>query len=198
MKQRDFLADLCGVCMAALSGSAAAISNGDFSSGDLSGWTVNGSVNVIDWGFNTSGAGYTADLFAGLGAGVSTTLSQSFYLSAGEVLSGQAQWLGWDFLPNNDFGSVSIVNDASLLGNTLFSADIATFGDFGSSPLSSFSFTAPVGGFYTLTAAVANAGDNAFPSELQVANLATAVPELNVVWLLGSGLAAMGWRRRRA
>jgi len=185
------------VTCASTSVSASALSNGDFSSGDLSNWTSNGSVNVINSGFNTSGAGLTADLFAGLGVNIPTTLSQTFYLNAGDSLSGQAQWIGWDYLPNNDYGSVSI-QDASANTNTLFYADITTYGDFGASAVDNFSFIAPVSGDYTLTAAVANAGDNSSPSELQVANfVVTPVPIPGGLNLFVSALAAVLLQQRR-
>ncbi len=184
--------------LASAGASASPLVNGDFSTGDLSGWTSNGSVNVIDWGFNTTGSALTGDLFAGLGTDVPTTLTETFHLDAGDTFTGQAQWIGWDYLPNNDYGSVSIVDDTTTNSTTLFSGDIATYGDFGSSAVNSFQFIAPTTGDYTITAAVANAGDNSSPSELQVANFAvTAVPVPSAFWLFGTVLAGFAAGKRR-
>ena len=168
---------------------AGSITNGDFATGDLTGWTSAGPVSVGD-----NGTYKYASLFAGLGQNVYTTLSQTVHLDAGDVLSGNAQFLAHDYLPYNDDTFVSIN------GTNVFVSDVATVGDNGTSALTGFSFTALTGGDYTIVAGVENRMDNSYPSELQVSSfaVASAVPEPTSVALLGLGLLGFVASRRKS
>jgi len=170
---------------------AGTITNGDFATGNLNGWTATPNVSIRP---NGSG-GYLADLWSGLGKETYTTLTQQIYLNAGDTLNGWAKWLGHDYLPYNDDAFVS-------LGTTrLMSANIAQYGNYGSSPVLSFSFTAATSDWYVLAAGVRDIGDHLLPSELKVGGFVItshSAPEPATLALLGLGLglATLCLRRR--
>jgi PEP-CTERM motif len=167
---------------------AGVITNGNFATNDLSGWSSNGDVTV----FNDGGTN-VALLLAGLGQDVYTTLSQTLHLDAGNVLSGSAQFFSKDLLPFNDDAFVSIN------GVTLFFSNVAVLGNSDSSALTSFSFTALTAGDYVLTAGVTNRRDNRNASELDVRDfaVAAAVPEPTTLALFGLGLLGIAVARRK-
>ena len=184
MKTKILAVVLAFAANAAFAGS---ITNGDFASGNLSGWTTNGgSVNV-----GTNSLGNFADLYAGLGTGVNTILSQTVFLDAGDVLSGSAQFFAHDYLPFNDNAFVSIN------GVDVFASSVAAVGNYGTSALTSFSWTALTTGDYVINAGVANQLDNGMPSELQVSNFGV-VPEPASIALMGLGFVGMAFLRRKA
>jgi len=170
--------------------SAGVIVNGDFGTSDFTGWETEGNVMV-------TGTVETkvAALYAGLGAGVYTTISQAIQLDAGDVLTGYAQFYAVDYMPYNDSSFVSIN------GMTLFARDVSNTGQANNSGAVKFSYTAATAGVYQLVAGVANIGDNVNSSYLNVWNFAIAnanqVPEPGNVALFGLGLFGAAAARRK-
>jgi len=170
--------------------SAGVIVNGDFGTGDFTGWETEGEVMV-------TGTVDTpiAALFAGRGEGVYTTISQAIKLDAGDVLTGYAEFYAVDYLPFNDTSFVSIG------GVTLFARDVANTGQSSSTGPVKFSYTAATAGVYQLVAGVANIRDNVNNSRLNVWDFAIAnandVPEPGSVALFGLGLFGAAAVRRK-
>ena len=170
--------------------SAGVIVNGDFGTGDFTGWETEGNVMV-------TGTVETpiAALFAGRGESLYTTISQAIKLDAGDVLTGYAEFYAVDYLPFNDTSFVSIG------GVTLFARDVANTGQSSSTGPVKFSYTAATAGVYQLVAGVANIGDNFNSSRLNVWDFAIAnanqVPEPGSIALFGLGLFGAAAVRRK-
>jgi len=201
------VASVVGMTMLSASPSQAAVLNGNFSSG-FSGWSTLGNTNASSGAaVLTTGASNASSIesFLGLasgtlsGIGTSPTfgsaIKQSFFATAGTVVSFDWLFQANDYLPYNDFSFVSLVpNGANLLSN------VATVGNYGSSGLQSFSNTIGVTGNYTLGFGVLNAMDNGFNSSLTIDNVSsnvTPVPTPALLpGLIGLGLGVL--RKRKA
>jgi len=159
-----------------------------FETGDLTGWDVytgiSGIAQVVTSAANDPSAStamtYTApagndfaDLWAGAGANVYTTISQTFNMTAGETLQGWSAFIAHDYIPWNDSALATIT--VSGPGTTLFYSDVNTVGSYNSTPWTAWTYTAASAGSYTLTYGVENYGDNNLPSEALFDT--TAVPE---------------------
>lgn len=202
------VASVVGMTMLSASPSQAAVLNGNFSSG-FSGWSTLGNTNASTGAavLTTGGASGTSSIesFLGLasgtlsGIGTSPTfgsaIKQSFFATAGTVVSFDWLFQANDYLPYNDFSFVSLVpNGANLLSN------VATVGNYGSSGLQSFSNTIGVTGNYTLGFGVLNALDNAVSSSLTIDNVSANVTPVPTPALL-PGLIGLGvgvLRKRKA
>jgi PEP-CTERM motif-containing protein len=165
-----------------------------FETGNLSGWTLNG-TGAAATSYTGDGptwtpafGNYLGYVTAGCGAYVYCSLSQTFTLAAGQTISGVAGFQANDYLPYNDYA------DLNINGVTLFSSDVAAVGNFGNTGWVPWSYTASNSGTYTLTLEVANAIDNELPS---TALLDSAVPEASTWAMLVLGFAALGYAATR-
>lgn len=162
------------VC-ATTAASAAALQNGNFETGNTSGWTTStdsGSVVVttgVDDGSNPS-------QFAVVTAGNESswqTLSQTFDATAGETLHLQTAFKGAETeidacsIGYDDVGQVTVTEGAST--TTLFSTNACSTIGFGG--WQTVSYTVPATGQITVTAEVANIGDGSVDSQIFLDNV---------------------------
>ena len=189
-----------------LAGSAmasASVINGDFSTGDLTGWSSVGSA------YNPSGFAHldtfsasAADVatllgtttsalnaISGVNATAGSAISQTFNLSSNGSVSFSFEQNSGDYLPYNDFSVVSIDGNLTLLSN------VAATGNYGSSGWLSTSIALGAG-THTIGFAVLNAYDYGFNSNLLVDDV-QAVPEPATMAVLGLGVAGILRRRRK-
>lgn len=196
------LAATAAIAVATPAIAASPLTNPGFETGDTSGWVTNPSdlVSVVSNfnGYNPYQGDYFAVLSSGAGANLSTVASQLFNMTAGQTFYVATAFLGGDYLPYNDSGAVGVLNFVTSTNTVLFSKDIATVGNYGSTPWKVVSFTAPNTGSYYLSANVKNVGDNSLNSYLLL-DSASGVPEASTWAMMILGLGAVGGilRRRR-
>jgi hypothetical protein len=172
-----------------------------FETGDLTGWNVytgyagSAYANNLEDGYTAPYGKYFADVWAGAGANVYTTISQTFNMTAGQTLSGAAAFLAHDYLPYDDNAYAAITGTSG--SKTLFSADVALTGDYGSTPWTYWKYTADVTGPVTLTYAVENYGDNALDSE-GLFDTSTVPDAGSTSALLGLALGGLAFVKRNS
>ncbi|RJP28775.1 MAG: PEP-CTERM sorting domain-containing protein [Candidatus Omnitrophota bacterium] len=179
----------------------AALINGGFETGDLSGWSNNSGILAAtvnsysgDIAYSPVEGDYFLKLTSGLGTGAYSIVNQSLSLQQGAKLSGWAAFDAGDYLPYNDDAYVKIGN------STVWSRDISQVGNYGYTNWQQWNWEAPTAGSYTLEFGVRNVGDNGLSSlALFDANfLATsAVPEPATMSLFGLGLLGLGLIKRK-
>ena len=150
----------------------------------------------------------TLDVFSLNFATQGSVMTQTFSATAGDLLS-----FNWNFMTNelpfeinfNDYGFYAVTNVSSpidLIGDT-FSPLIPSAGGFISETgYNLVSLALPTTGLYTLAFGVLDVGDTSIASGLLIDNVnligVSAVPEPSSVVLLASGLAGLGyWRRKQ-
>ena len=178
----------------------AAPTNLGFENGNSIGWTsggtgLSGATDTLG-GFTTPAEGGFFGYVQGGDAGVYTTLSQTFDLTAGEQVTGYAGFRSNDALPDgyNDDGYVSFGGVVKLAW------DVAGVGNNTITDWVPFTFTAPTTGSYTLEIGARNLGDNQYPSGTVldgVAILPVPEPAAWALMLVGFGGLGAGLRRRR-
>jgi PKD repeat protein len=86
------------------------------------------------------------------------------YLYAGQTISGWAAFDAQDYSPFNDNAMVQILDSFGYVIATPWYADVYAVGDFGDGPWTSWSWTAPIDGTFTIEYRVANFGDSEYDS----------------------------------
>ena len=156
-----------------------AFGNAGFEQGGFAGWMLSDAAlgELVSAGAPL-GERY-ASLSSGAGQDAYSTLARSFTLAAGESLSGLAGFVAGDALPYDDDGYVSIrrLGGESTL---LFSASVASVGDYGDTGWLAFEFVAPEAGTYVLEAGVRNAQDNSVASRLLLDGVEQSRPAAGV------------------
>ncbi len=192
---------------------SAAIVNGGFETGDLTGWTSTANVSAVNsaaslgWVgndpavWNPTEGQYFGYLTTGLGEGIYTIASQAFSVVANDILTLDVFFDAGDELPLDDNGFVKLLDMNTFTFTTLYSESVGSVGDYSSDGWTSLSHTFASGGTYQIIIGVENIGDNFFTSAVGVDDVAiNAVPVPAAIWLFGSALAGMGtiggWRRR--
>lgn len=201
---------LGAVCAALLTApaQAAVFVNPSFETGDLTGWSGGGLVQVVAEASDLfASVTYTAtegdsfaELTAGSEAGAYTLLTQAFTLNFTGRVSFDAAFLSFDVPEFNDDAYVRVYG--SGLDTVLFAADVVTVGDGGFTPWARFTSDLLGPGEYVFEAGVRNLddADPAYSSKLLIDNVAIAVPE-PAAWammLVGFGGLGAALRRRRA
>lgn len=216
MKLTSFVMAAALATALAAPASAAVVVNSSFETGDIAGWTLDGSgladiLATTDDAFGppagrnylpTDGA-FFAQLTAGQG-GDYTTLSQTFTLAGAATLGLDAAFLAFDDPDFDDDGYVRIFDATHNF--LLFQYDIvAAGGNDASTPWTHVSQLL-ARGTYTIEAGVRNVGDDpdtytpGFDSKLLLDNVsvtAAAVPEPATWGLLIAGFAGVGGMLRR-
>jgi len=202
--------------MFATASSQANLTNGNFETGDLTGWTavlpVGGSASVVT-GYsepNPSATGTTSwtpadgSYFAMLkadGPGSMSKLYQSFYAPSGTSLRFDYFWDSADYKPYNDATTGKLLLGVGTGGpavSTLFSHSVNTdpSARWGTPWIPvDYQFTA--GGMFTLLIEISNGGDGINDSYVGIDNAQLSIPAPGAVILGGIGMGLVGWMRRR-
>jgi len=136
---------------------APSLVNPGFESGTTVGWQGTGSVSQSYAGF-TAPAGTYFGLVRSPGC-PGEELEQRFTASEGDVVSGWAFFSTGDTLPFDDHGAVEIEIEQTGTGVVVFGARVSDVGDGGATPWTSFAYTIPQAGGYSIRARVENALD---------------------------------------
>lgn len=219
MRSATVLVACVAVVLCAAPALADSLTNGDFETGDLTGWTATvpsggvadalttHAVTGEDYGSYTV-TPYEGDYFAHIktdGPGSYTTLVQQVSLQAGDVLQGYARYFDGEWAPSGlspyyiDSGSLAILDSTNAVVSTPWSWSSAAAPSPQLSDWTYWSFTASTAGTYTLQFRLANGGDSGYDSH-QYLDGVSVVPEPATLTLfaLGIGGFVAASRRRRS
>jgi hypothetical protein len=208
------IASLVGLVSIAIAApSQAAIINGSFDSGNLTGWETNGSASVQNGeafltstgasdssieGFLGLTTGALDALNGGTNATVGSAIKQAIQVNAGDTLSFDWLFKANDYAPFNDFSFFSVSSLVSKL------SDVLEVADYGQKSAQS-SYTFQTAGTYTIGFGVFNAIDSGLNSNLSVDNVkissTASVPEPSSmigILAIGAFSASSALKRKQA
>jgi hypothetical protein len=183
------------------SASALTIVNGGFETGDTTGWETNGSVSIATNATASDGTPYSAvegSYFADITASGYLLAGQSW--NAGEQLTFNWAFLGYDSLPYNDKAVFEVTSLTGTIYDSVLLADIASVGDYGDTGWQSYTYTFATAGTGIIRFGAINILDEDFDSKLlldAVASGSAPIPEPTTMLLFGSGLLGLAAVSRR-
>ena len=112
----------------------AAIINGGFETGDLTGWSSYGYAYVVNsyTHYSPVEGSYLLALGTGMGTGVYSTVYQTIQLNAGDRLNGWAGFDAGDYFPDDAF--VRVINADGVLYWTPWHRSVNDVGSYGNTP----------------------------------------------------------------
>lgn len=188
----------------------AALTNGGFETGDLTGWTPYGTVSAVGSAAGLGGTSnwsptegsYFAYLLTGTTANTYSLTTQDFTADAGEVLQFDVFFDTAGSIPQNqnDHGYANLTQ-LGLGGSTttaLYDQSVFDVGGGGADGWTHISYAFEYPGVYYITFGVEKFGSNSEQSALGVDSVRVGITPAPGAILLGSiGIALVGWLRRR-
>jgi len=194
----------------------AAVTNGSFETGDLTGWSwtipAGASIDVVTSHGDPTGTGTTSwgptdgSYFALLktdGPGSLTQLYQSYFMAPGDPLMFDYFWDSRDFKPFDDTASLSVYSGVGIAGPLIGTVPLNSVNtdpqDYWGTPWQTVSLYLSSAGMYTVAFEIRNSLDGIKDSYLGIDNvsLLQAIPEPAAILLGGIGVGLVGWLRRR-
>jgi len=169
--------------------------NAGFETGDLSGWLSNSNSGFVttSYGAFTPVQGQYMGVLQSLGP-TPHTLTQSFSMNAGDLLSFSVGFQGGDYLPFDDSAFAKLSWGDSE--ENLFLSNISSVGNFGNSGWKRVEFVAPETNMYTLQLGVVDYADWSYNSAIVI----DSAPEPGTIALMAIGMIGYGglrYARRR-
>ncbi len=147
----------------------------EMSVGNTPGWTGSttqtGNVEVVtSTGTMSVSDGSPFVLLTAGDPNQSVTLSHTFFVHPGDVVSGSSYFHAGDYMPWDDSGGVRILDADGHVVAEMMTSSVSAVGDFGQTGWISWQFVAQFEGVISVEAWVMNAGDDLYDSQVGLAN----------------------------